>query len=181
MLHIRVKSLENDLWPNNKPLRQEQNITKLFDMVTVPDTPEVRQIIRDIDSGELVDSLGFIDRFGYKVDIDCLSTGSKAAILVVNHPDKWIDLTSSGLNARDSIIKNLRDGRIVLPKEGISIEYDNDNQDIDVEIYGYRIRTISRLNDFLFEEWEGEHDLNTKGIEKIDSSDIILGQITESL
>lgn len=169
MLHIRIKTMENESLARENLIKQDQNIRKLFDQYIIEDSTEIRRVIHEIDGGEFFSSDGFIDRFGYKTNIDYLSTGCKSAILVINHPDKWIDLTSSGLNARDSIIRNLRNGKIILPYEGVSIAYSEDGVDdtIDVEIYGYRITKLSRLNSFLFDEWDGEHDLTTGNIEKI--------------
>ena len=96
MLYIKVKSFENpELYKYGTIIKQEQNIDEMFDCEKIPDTAEIREILKDIDHAYYSDEYSFIDRFGFKLRAEELSTGSKAAILVANHPELWIDLTSS--------------------------------------------------------------------------------------
>lgn len=157
MLYIKVKSFENpELYKYGAIIKQEQNIDEMFDCEKIPDTVEIREILKDIDHAHYSDEYSFIDRFGFKLRAEELSTGSKAAILVANHPELWIDLTSSGINARDSIIRHLRNGRVILPKEGPTIQFDPDDattEVIEVNLCGYMFNRISKLNDYMHDEW----------------------------
>lgn len=80
-----------------------------------------------------------------------------------------IDFTSSGQNAIEATIRNVKHGKMVIPTPGSDMEYDIDNpEQIDVEIDGYRFGTIPRLNDYIQEEWPDEPDLTTGFVEKVE-------------
>ena len=83
--------------------------------------------------------------------------------------DNEIDFTSSGQNAIEAAIRNVKHGKMVIPTPGSDMEYDIDNpEQIDVEINGYRFSTIPRLNDYIQEEWPDEPDLTTEFVEKVE-------------
>ena len=63
----------------------------------------VKNIIKAVDVGNMIDESTFEDRFGVRLYLSELSTGCKAAICVALMPDQMIDLQECGLNARDAI------------------------------------------------------------------------------
>lgn len=169
MLHLRIKAYDNlDLLYRKYKIKQEQNIDALFMKIKMQVTPETKQLVKDIESCELVSKNTFRDKFGNHRDIDDLSQGCKAALLVYCG-DTEIDFTSSGQNAIEATIRNVKHGKMVIPTPGSDMEYDIDNpEQIDVEINGYRFSTIPRLNDYIQEEWPDEPDLTTGFVEKVE-------------
>lgn len=69
-------------------------------------------IIRRIDGGHYLDNKSFIDKYGYKLPITSLSTGSKI-LLLVNNTDKVINGIEMGQNAFELLIQSV-DGTIYL-------------------------------------------------------------------
>lgn len=142
-----------------------------FNKIDVVDTPIIRKIMQDIDKAVYYNSDYFIDRFGAKIPISFLSTGCKAAIaieiLAMNGVTKAFDTIECGINAKNAIIKNCRNGNILMRELGLTIPYSENDNDIDVKVGMYRFTTISRLNQYLFEENRDNPDLNTIGIEKL--------------
>lgn len=165
MLHIRIKSWEKI----DKQARDD--IDYLFELVKLRDDEITRKLLWEIDEARYNDSISIIDRFGMQLSLLDISTGCKAALLVAYNPDIEYDLTLCGWNARDAIIKNIKNGRILLLDEGITISYDEDTEEIDVEMNGYRFTTVPRLNDYIHDEWPLEPDLDTDGVKRIDIED----------
>lgn len=161
MLHIRIKSWEKI----DKQARDD--IDYLFELVKLKDDEITRKLLSEIDEAIYNDSISIIDRFGMKLPLLDISTGCKAALLVAYNPDIEYDLTECGWNARDAIIKNIKNGRILLLNEGVTISYDEDDVEIDVEINGYEFTRVSRLNDYIHDEWPLEPDLDTDGVKQI--------------
>ena len=58
----------------------DHNVEKLFDTIVLKGTPTERKIIELIEKGQWNDGNSFIDRFGYKLRIEELSTGAKAVL-----------------------------------------------------------------------------------------------------
>lgn len=169
MLNIRIKSFEDEsLCRDISKIKQTQDIDSDFDFEKIPDRDEAKQLLAEIEHGRYLDESSYIDRFGCKRDIDDLSTGCKAAIIVLNNPDREVDLTSVGFNARDAIIRYIKAGKILLPTEGRSISFNIDKPEpIDVSMYGYKFYSIPRLNEYMQEEWPDKPDLDTEFIEEV--------------
>lgn len=121
-----------------------------FLMLTAADTPLNRQLIKEIDKGEYIDSYTFKDRFGRVLGVESLSTGCKAALLVAN-TDLNVDLQECGTNAVSAIIRNCTDGSITLIDTGlcITLEGNPGSTPIDVAIDGYHVKDLDTLNQYL--------------------------------
>ena len=108
--------------------------------------------LKEIEQGKYKDSTHFIDRFGDKLSTNFMSTGCKAAVIVAESHDKEIDITEAGLNARDCIIRHVKNGKIAIVYPGATISYDEDEpgyDTIDVGLNGYRFLSLERLNLYL--------------------------------
>lgn len=68
------------------------DIESLFKQIRVSGTPAEKEVIEKIEQGKFNDSQSFIDRFGFKLYMSELSTGCKAALCVLNLPDKQLVL-----------------------------------------------------------------------------------------
>ena len=65
MLHLRIKAYDNlDLLYRKYKIKQEQNIDALFMKIKMQVTPETKQLVKDIESCELVSKNTFRDKFG---------------------------------------------------------------------------------------------------------------------
>lgn len=114
----------------------------------IPNNDIAKKLIQKIEKGKYLDNNSFIDRFGYKLYLDSMSTGCKAAMVVVANKDKIVDLKECGWNARDEIIKNCKDGNILIEDNGISYGFSSKEKDmlIDVKLDKYRFKNICSLN-----------------------------------
>ena len=107
-------------------------------------------LMREIDKAKYVNEVLFIDRFGYALPISRLSTGCKTAIVVEHNPDKIVDLIECGYNARDSIIRNIKSGKVLFRYDDISIDYPGFNDyAIDVLFDGVHFTSLDDLNLYL--------------------------------
>lgn len=162
MLNLYIK-------PDNRVISSKKEVVtdveKEFKQLKLQGTEIEKKLIKMIEKGTYLDSISFIDRFGYKLYLEHLSTGCKAALCVVNRPDKIIDLVECGNNARDIIISLLREGNILMEDNSVTFSSIY-GQGVDVRVDNYRFSNIDRLNKYVFDERPYGADLNTEGIEK---------------
>lgn len=140
------------------------DVEKEFSKIKLKGTEIDKELIEKIEQGKYENSTSFIDRFGYKLHYDDMSTGCKAALCVANSPEKIIDIIECGNNARDIIIALCKTGNILLEDNGqtISTQY---GDRIDVKLDGYRFTSIDRLNKYIADERPFEPNMNLEGIE----------------
>ena len=127
------------------------DLEKQFDSIEIKGNELDKELIKEIDQGEYIDNTTFVDRFGNRLYMSELSTGCKAALCVANSTDEIIDLKECGLNARDTIICACTNGAVIIHNEAITIQ-DKFNALINVEIDGYRITSVERLNRYIQSE-----------------------------
>ena len=101
-------------------------------------------IVEYVDEGKLIDTMYFTDRFGAKLHTNCLSTGSKAGLLV-SSSDKVIDLRECGINAIEAIVLYCRSGYAVLRAPQRDLDGDWDTP-VDVMIDGEYFKTLREVN-----------------------------------
>ena len=151
------------------------DMEKEFDMSgPIKDNKLSRKAIQEIEEGEYCDEHSIIDRFGYKLYRENISTGCKTALVLANNPNAIVDETEIGPNARDSIIRNFNQGTLILRRDGLTVAnyYDKDynitNTDkIDVECDGYHFTSLKSLNQYLFIGCEDEPDEDDPGVTKL--------------
>ena len=90
------------------------DIDAAFSKLEIVVNDAVKNIIKAVDAGNMIDGSTFEDRFGVRLYLSELSTGCKAAICVALMPDQMIDLQECGLNARDAIFNYCEDGKKLL-------------------------------------------------------------------
>ncbi len=103
MLHLRI---------SDEPSGMDIDIE--FDKLRIEDRPVVRKILNKLEQGSYHSPYDFCDRFGDLLDISCLCTGTKAALLVLFRPDEEINLIGCGYNAIGNILNFVRDGHVVV-------------------------------------------------------------------
>ena len=139
----------------------ENDAEKLFSMTKLNGTHEERKLNEVIEKGSWNDDSSFIDRFGFKLPIDDLSTGCKAALAVLNHPEIVLDTIECGVNAVDAMFCLCKNGSIIADLEKVSFEDEMASQiegGVDICINGLRIYDINYfvryVNDFYWVEPE---------------------------
>lgn len=138
------------------------NVEEEFDKLRLNGTELDKKLIEVIEQGQYLDCYSYIDRWGYKLPIDDMSNGCKAALCVANNPDKIIDLIECGLNARDVIINYCTEGSIIISDYGIIIrQY---VRTIDVHIDNYNITDIDKLNEYIYDERPSVPNMFSGGI-----------------
>ena len=145
------------------------NIDTKFKRLKIQNTDYNMQMVLSIDNGKLLDNGCFIDRFGATLYTDDLSTGCKTAILVGAFPTQLVSAIECGENALFQIIKNCKDGHILMYEPTIGITSDSlSDTPIDVQLGKYRFTSLDRLNHFFTDEIflpPEEIDMGMKGIE----------------
>lgn len=138
------------------------NVEQLFEHLKVKGTDIDKKLINLIEKGKYLNEYSFIDRFGYKLHYEDMSTGCKAALCVANYPNKIIDLLECGCNARDIIISICKNGNIIIRDNSIAIkDYSNS---IDVKVDNYKIKSVKRLNKYINSERPFEPDISMEEI-----------------
>lgn len=108
------------------------------------------KLMSDIDQAQYVNAAEFVDRFGRTLPISELSTGCKTALVIVCNSDKVVDLKECGHNARDAIIRNIRNGKVLFTFDDITIDYPGFcDFEIDVLIDGEHYTSLDALNLYL--------------------------------
>jgi hypothetical protein len=121
------------------------DIDATFSKLSIALNDQIKNIIKAVDLGEMVDDTTFSDRFGVRLYLSELSTGCKAAICVALMPDKIVDLQECGLNARDAIFNYCEDGKILLHDFGVTI-IDAHTRKSPIE-YAGKLFTIDSFNE----------------------------------
>lgn len=128
----------------------------------IKDTSYNRKALKEIDECEYESATLVKTKFGNSISVLDLSTGCKAALLAGNI-DLELNLSECGSNARDFIIRNAKDAKLVIDFRGtdVSFELDDDSLDaydipLDIIIDGVEVHSIEDLNFHLAgldEEW----------------------------
>lgn len=150
---------------NKNKLDIVKDVEKEFMQLKIKGTEIEKKILMEIEQAQYNDSQSFIDRFGFKLHWTELSTGCKAALCVVNRPDKIIDLIECGNNARDIIVSICDAGNVLIKDTGITFK--KHTETICVKVDNYKISSIDRLNKYIFSERPFEPDMSMGGIEYV--------------
>lgn len=129
-----------------------KDVEAYFSKVRLGEHKEDERILLQIEKAMAVGRNAFIDRFGFKLDSGFLSTGCKAALEVVRCGEKEIiDLIECGMNARDCIISNCKNGSILISRPECRItDYSKDDL-VDVSVCGKQFSSMQRLSQYLEE------------------------------
>lgn len=144
-----------------------------FGEIEIPTNNQlVLKAVRGIAHARVLEPGAFIDEFGYKLPIQFLPTGCKAAIIAMLKPENIINLSEAGRNAVNLIVSNIKNGAIYIPAYDIDL-YNAKDDTCDVMIYGkdWRFTSIRRLNYYIKEEMGLESyvlpDMTFGGIERL--------------
>lgn len=119
-------------------------------------TEPKRALLKEIEQGEFAPgqtdvAFGFIDRFGYKLRPEDMSTGCKAGFLVDSCPGKCVDLLECGDNAVAGILRRCHNGEVLLSIPKYTIDRSGS---CNLQCFGRRFSSMAELSRFI--EW-GEY------------------------
>lgn len=87
----------------------------MFGQVRLSGDDVERRMIEEIERGQYLDNVSFIDRFGFKVPRQFMSMGCKTAIAVHHFQNRVINCIEAGVNAIGRILLYCPDAHIILP------------------------------------------------------------------
>lgn len=153
-------------------VRPSIDIDMEFDKISIEKTPSVEKFLKILDNAIYKSPSQFIDCFNTTLDIDCLSTGCKTALLALFRPDLLIDLTECGDNARSAILNFITEGNIISPPFLLPIIYPFSEPTCDVELNSYRFTKFKALSNYLYDEYPGLLPLLPEGVEELIPHDL---------
>ena len=99
----------------------ERDVESLFMTVHLDGCAYDQAILREVEKGQYVDDLQFIDRFGRTLPRACLSTGTKGALAVYHRTDVLVWGGELNRGALAEIAKNCTRGALLLPAKNYYI------------------------------------------------------------
>lgn len=132
-----------------------RNPADLFELMGLKDTQESRDIIKNIEKGSYLSSSSFLTRFGEKIPITFMSTGTKVVLLTTMIHDKIIDLRECGINARDYIISHIDNAHVLMYAKSYGIAYEDDTQK-EFLCNGYHFESLAGLADYIYHDYPDE-------------------------
>lgn len=104
--------------------------------------------LNEIEKATYNDEFSFIDRFGFKLYTDSMSTGCKAAICVHEFSDTVVDVLECGTNVLNFIISNCTSGAILIDRGAMGFYKKGP---VDVILDGKRFTDCDALVDYIAE------------------------------
>lgn len=144
MLHLVFKGVPNSSMAGEDVI---MDLEQAFKNVTLAGTEDECRMLRVIEQAEYRDDKTFVDRFGTAWDYEYLSTGCKGALVVLKNPDRIVDITECGYNARDAIINFCEDGTILLRESSVTVV--EMAESICVSLNGHEFKSVSELNRYV--------------------------------
>ena len=147
MLNIYVRDKMEDI-PSD--LIFASNIEVEFGKFILQGTNLDKILMKEIEQADYLDRISFIDRFGYKLYLESLSTGCKAALCTANMPNKLINYAECGRNVLNTVIHLCSEGNILVNETALIFE-DYDNA-INVKLDNIAFRTVKDLVNYIKEK-----------------------------
>ena len=130
----------------------ERDVESLFMTVHLDGCAYDQAILREVEKGQYVDDLQFIDRFGRTLPRACLSTGTKGALAVYHRTDVLVWGGELNCEAMTEIAKNCTRGALLLPAMNYYIEGKLDDVEIDVICWGRHYTSLDEFCEYMMEE-----------------------------
>lgn len=118
------------------------DVESAFPFVIIRGSDFQKRVISEIDNGSYNNNKTFIDRFGLPLRYDCLSTGSKAILLLDSKKDAIINMTECGDNVL-GLLEYIEDGKLFFSDRSFEIPF---NKDYGVVCNGKRLKGVSQIN-----------------------------------
>lgn len=143
-----------------------EDVELQFMLCSLEMSSEEQQMLEFIEHGTLNSEVDFIDRFGYKLYIDNLSTGCKAALCVLHFPDKIIDLKECGNNAVEAILRLCKNGSIIVNSSPAGFSETESKASVEIVCNGYIFTNYTSFNKYVKDWYPFPPDLGMGGIQK---------------
>ncbi len=117
---------------------------KMIYATKITDDTFNKKVISEIEQGQYLDAGSFIDRFGYKLHMSSVSTGSKI-LLEVNNTDNAIIADEIGMNAK-RLLLTLDNGAVCFLRPSI---FPSKIHSINCIVNSRHITDSDTLNDFM--------------------------------
>lgn len=138
----------------------ERDVEALFMKIRLDGCEYDKAILKEVEKGQYVDNLHFIDRFGVTLLRDFLSTGTKAALALYYSSDVMVWGVEIAHDALAEIVKHCRKGNLLLPASNYYVECKLDDVEIDVICKGRHYTSMHEFAEYMMEdapyEWEEE-------------------------
>lgn len=104
MLQLLVKGVDD------APEGMDLDVERVFAGVSLTGSESEKQVIEFIEEGKYLDNLSFIDRFGYRLSRELLSSGTKAVLSVLHFPTIPVNCEEVGYNAFSALVRFCHNG-----------------------------------------------------------------------
>lgn len=148
MLHVKF-DICGDFKPDKNTI---VDVEEAFDKIKLTGSEKDREILRVLEEGEYINNSSYIDRFGVKLPLDSISSGSKCAFCVLYFPDKVVDTRECGLNALSTIISTCNKGNVIIRDIQVKLPTYGFNTKINVECNGRHFTDFDDFNTFYDDE-----------------------------
>lgn len=137
---------------NDEPISDGTNtiidVDAAYEVLQGSLTDDAAKVIKEIDGAvDAKDGLHFIDRWGAYEPWNNLSTGSKAAVVIATS-NNCVDTRECGINAMKSIVKHIKNGKIIMEYPLYSMPYG----EIDVVLHNKHFSDGEILDKYIKEE-----------------------------
>lgn len=136
----------------------ERDIDTFFMRIKLDGSDYDRKMLLDIERGQYVDNMSFIDRFGFTLRRECLSAGTKGALAIYHSPDTLLYGVEIGRNALTSIVRWCKHGNLLLEAHGYYISCELDDMEIDVICKGRHFTSLDEFAVYMLEEAPYDED-----------------------
>ena len=139
----------------------ERDVEAIFTTVRLDGSEYDKAILKEVEKGQYVDNLHFIDRFGITLPRDCLSTGTKAALALYHMPDVMVWGVEISHDALAEIVKHCTQGALLLPASNYYVECKIDDVEIDVVCKGRNYTSMHEFAEYMMEDAPYEQEEET--------------------
>jgi hypothetical protein len=151
----------------------ENDIEVTFDTINIKlANADEKSVLKCIEKAESVSDDFIIDRFGYKLYPDCISTGVKGIINLINSDNNSIlNMTECGSNCINYMLSRCNHGLVFLKTENFYNITAKFGDECNVYYNGYLFSKITRLHRYINNELSGVPRLSDSGIIKFTGGD----------
>ena len=139
----------------------ERDVEAIFTKIRLDGCEYDKAILKEVEKGQYVDNLHFIDRFGITLYRNCLSTGTKTALALYHLPDTLIWGVETSHDALAEIVKHCTRGMLLLPASNYYVACKIEDCKINVVCKGRHYTSMHEFAEYLMEDAPFEQEEET--------------------
>lgn len=117
----------------------------------IKDNDYCKEVLRRIEKGSYLNEISYLDRYGYKLHSDDMSTTSKAYICLDRFPGKIINFTEVGKGSGDLLLDKV-EGSLFIPLSRVSgLFSSSEDRSISINLNGKEFTNYFDFIDYLEE------------------------------